>query len=185
MATTPNEIVFHAGADAQATWAWLVTSGGHRVFLGPDGKLHAIPLNLDYPGPGSPGPSRQERDMTSEHYEFEYRGAEFQLDDPSDVTTTRTPNVRVIAGSWPTWHLEVTPVEGDPPVVRLLRSVSATNPDQPHPAGNLTPEQSAPDVWTMLIKSDGYLVREPVGETVLLPFRSAEYQAARNASLGY
>lgn len=44
MASVPTEIVIHTAADRQATWAWLVNNGGYWLCLGPDGKLHALPL---------------------------------------------------------------------------------------------------------------------------------------------
>ncbi|WP_298942695.1 hypothetical protein [uncultured Microbacterium sp.] len=46
MTDTPTEIVIHTPAEKASAWAWLALNGGYTVYLGPDGKLHALPLNV-------------------------------------------------------------------------------------------------------------------------------------------
>lgn len=100
----------------------------------------------------------------SELYRFEFGGAEFAVDlqnaDEAGTTTT-PPNVRVMEGSWPTWHLSVP--DGKVPGlagIRLRRSVGADG--GPHPNGNQTPEQSGPHGYMMMAAA-------PTGNSVTVP----------------
>ncbi|RWR16794.1 hypothetical protein D8Y23_12800 [Microbacterium enclense] len=121
----------------------------------------------------------------TERYEFEYRGAPMVADiDLADMpTTTAAPNLRVIEGSWPTWRLEITREDGQPPEARQYRCVSESDPTMPHPHGNLTPTESASDIDALMIREDGYLRTVPVGETALWPWRDQTYRDAFHARL--
>lgn len=100
----------------------------------------------------------------SELYRFEFGGAEFAFDLQNAEeagTTTAPPNMRVIEGSWPTWHLSVP--DGKVPGlagIRLQRSVGADG--GPHPSGNQTAEESGPHGYMMMVAA-------PTGNPVHIP----------------
>lgn len=116
----------------------------------------------------------------TERYQFEYRGASFTADVDVDLvpTTTDAPNIRVVAGSWPTWRVEFYRPEGAPPEARQYRCVAESVPSSPHPHGNLTAAESASDADVLMIRDDGYLARASVGESLLWPWRDEAYRTA-------
>lgn len=89
----------------------------------------------------------------SERYRFEFGGASFafNIENADEAgTTTESPNLRVIEGSWPTWHLSVP--DGRVPGlagVRLRRSVGVSG--GPHPSGNQTEDESGPHGYMMMV----------------------------------
>ncbi len=121
----------------------------------------------------------------TEHYVFEYRGATFAMDIEADSgpTTTAAPNLRVIEGSWPTWRLEITREEGQPPAGRHYRCVSESDPTMPHPHGNLTSTESASSIDMIMITEAGDFRTVPVGEAALWPWRDQAYRDAFNSRL--
>ncbi len=118
-------------------------------------------------------------------YRFEYRGAPMVADiDLADMpTTTAAPNLRVIAGSWSTWRLEITRPEGLPAEARQFRCVDPSDPSKPHPRGNLTAAESASDIDVLMVREDGYVCRAAVGEAALWPWRDQAYRDAFQARL--
>lgn len=99
--------------------------------------------------------------MAAENYLFEFSGAQFNITlDLADgaPTTTYAPNVRVIEGTWKTWHLEIDPDVPGIAGLRLLRSTTGSN---------LTPAQSAAKGYLMMVAGDGRLYNVPSGMSVV------------------
>ena len=89
----------------------------------------------------------------SELYRWEFGGAmfAFNLENADEAgTTTEPPNLRVIEGSWPTWHLSVPDAKAPGSSgILLRRSIGADG--GPHPSGNQTEEESGPHGYMMMV----------------------------------
>lgn len=102
----------------------------------------------------------------SESYELRYEGELFPIALHLDGdTTTEPPNVHVISGTWKTWRLDPGFLTNTP--VRVLKSVSPSNPAAEHPAGNLSYAASTPTGHLLMADDNGRLERASMGYLVL------------------
>lgn len=106
--------------------------------------------------------------MAAETYEFEWFGAQFRvtLDSATVATTTQSPNVRTISGTWKTWRMFIDDTVPGIAGVRILKSIGGSS-STPHANGNLTPTQSASVGHMIMSTPNGQLYKVPTGYGVV------------------